>query len=153
MILSALYKSIAICLVSIAIEGSSASKAGKQWFENLRRPRYSFSLKVWYVVGAVYYIIFGVATYRQFAIGKSFFSIPIILLVLVMIVNGLSNFVIFKYRSLKWFYLIIYPFAVLLAALIVVLWKDDKPSAILVSIYFLWLFYDLYYGYNLCKLN
>src|SRR5436853_6237890 len=129
MIWVALFKTIGLCLVSIFIEAISAPKEGREWFGNLKRPRYFFPLKIWYVVGAIYYIIFGIATYRQFAIGKSFFSISILLLAFVMIVNGLSNFVLFKYRSLKWFYLIIYPFTIILLILIIMLWKDDKISA------------------------
>lgn len=153
MIWSALFKAVGLCLVSIVIEAISATKDGKKWFDNLKRPKYSFSLSMWYIVGSLYYIIFGIVAYRQFAKEKDFYSTSIILLTAVMIINGLSNFVIFKYRSIKWFYLIIYPFAVILLALIAVLWKDDKISAGLASLYFLWLFYDLYYTYNMWKLN
>jgi len=153
MIGSALIKTIALCFISILIEVISATKPGKTWFESLKRPKYSFPLSVWYVVGAIYYIIFGIVAYRQFLIGKSFSSTTIILLTAVMVLNGLSNFIIFKYRSMKWFYLAIYPFVFLLLALIFILWKNDKIAAGLASLYFLWLFYDLYYGYNMWKLN
>lgn len=153
MIWAALLKTIGVCLVSIIIEAISATKDGVKWFGSLKRPKYSFPMKTWYVVGAIYYILFGIATYRQFALGKSFSSLPILLLTFVMIVNGLSNFVLFKFRSLRWFYLIIYPFFLVLLTLVIVLWEDDKISAGLVSLYLLWLFYDLYYGYNIWKLN
>ena len=153
MIWMALYKTIGLCLVSIIIEAISATKEGMKWFGNLKRPKYSFPLKIWYVVGSIYYILFGIATYRQFAHGKSFSAVSILLLTFVMIVNGLSNFVLFKYRSLKWFYLIIYPFTLILLTLVIVLWKDDQISAGLVFLYLLWLGYDLYYGYNTWKLN
>jgi tryptophan-rich sensory protein len=151
--LTALLKTIALCLISIFIEALSATKSGRSWFEQLKRPKYSFPLRIWYFVGAVYYIIFGIIAYRQFSASTNIFSAAIILLVLVMFINGISNFVIFKYHSLKWFYLIIYPFAVLLLVLIIVLAANDELSAGLASIYFLWLIYDLYYGYNLWKLN
>jgi len=150
---TALLKTIALCLVSIVIEALSATKSGKLWFEQLKMPRYSFPLKIWYFVGAVYYIIFGIIAYRQFSIRTNIFSTPIILLVLVMLINGISNFIIFKYHSIKWFYLIVYPFGLLLLALIIVLAPNDKLSTVLASIYFLWLIYDLYYCYNLWKLN
>jgi len=150
---TAFLKTIGLCLISILIEAVSATKEGKLWFDQLKRPRYSFSLKVWYFVGAAYYIIFGIIAYRQFSGNLSIFSPSIILLALVMILNGLGNFVIFKYQSLKWFYLVIYPFGFLLLALIVVLAPNDKLSAGLAATYFLWLIYDLYYGYHLWKLN
>ncbi len=153
MIWTALFKATGLCLISIVIEAISATKEGKQWFESLKRPKYSFSLQVWFIVGAVYYIIFGIIAYRQFAMGMSFFSTSIILLTLVMLINGFSNFIVFKYRSIKWFYLIVYPFAVILLALIFVLSSIDITSAVLASLYFFWLFFDLYYGYNMWKLN
>jgi len=152
--LIALLKTVVLCSISIVIEAVSATTEGKQWFENLKRPKYSFSLSAWYFVGAAYYIIFGIVAYRQFASGTTIFSTSIILLALVMIINGLTNFIVFKYHSLKWFYLIIYPFGFLLLALIIVLITlKDKVSAALASVYFLWLVYDLYYGYNIWKLN
>ncbi len=153
MIWSALIKTVGVCFVSIIIETISATKEGRTWFETLKRPKYSFSFRVWYVVGAVYYVIFGIVAYRQFSIGKSFSSLSIILLIAVMVLNGLGNFIIFKYRSIKWFYLVIYPFALILLTLIVILWKEDMISASFAFLYFLWLFYDLYYGYKMWKLN
>lgn len=154
MIWSALVKTIILCGVSILIEAISASKEGKRWFETLKRPKFSFPLTVWYFVGAVYYLIFGLVAYRQFSIGRTFSSTSIVLLAAMMLINGLSNFVVFKYRSIKWFYLIIYPFAFLLLALIILLWEtNDKVSALLSFLYFLWLFYDLYWGHNMWKLN
>ncbi len=140
-------------MVSILIEAASYTKSGKAWFEQLRQPRYSISLKVWYFVGAVYYIIFGIVAYRQFRDHASAISTSIILLALVMLLNGLSNFIIFKYRSVKWFYLVIFPFGLILFALIIILFQDDIISAVLASLYFLWLIYDIYYGYWLWKLN
>lgn len=150
---SALLRAIGVCLISITIEAISATKEGRQWFESLKRPKYSFTFRVWYIVGALYYILFGMIAYRQFALGKNFSSISIVLLVLVMFINGLSNFILFKFRSIKWFYLIIYPFALLLAVLIIVLSSNDMVSAILASLYFIWLFFDLYYIHNMWKLN
>lgn len=149
----ALIKTIALCLVSIIIEALAATKKGRTWFQQLKRPKYSFSLQVWYFVGAIYYVIFGIIAYRQFLNNSNIISASIILLGLVMILNGLSNFIIFKYRSLKWFYLVVYPFGLILLTLIIVLLLTDKISALLASLYFLWLIYDLYYGYNMWKLN
>jgi tryptophan-rich sensory protein len=151
--LPALYKTLGLCLVSVLIEAISYTKAGKTWFEQLRQPRYSISLKVWYCVGAVYYILFGIIAYRQFRDQGSIISASLILLALVMLLNGLGNFIIFKYRSVKWFYLVIYPFGLILLSLIIVLLPQDPISAVLASIYLVWLFYDLYYGYRLWKLN
>jgi len=151
--LTALLKAMGLCLMAILIEALSVTKRGRLWFEQLKRPRYSFSLRIWYLVGAIYYIIFGIIGYRQFSSRLGFSSATVFLLVAVMILNGLSNFIIFKYRSLQWFYLVIYPFGLLLLTLIIILAPYDKLSAILASAYFLWLIYDIYYSYKLWKLN
>jgi tryptophan-rich sensory protein len=150
---SALYKTLGLCLVSILIEAASYTRSGKKWFEQLRQPRYSISLKVWYFVGAVYYILFGLIAYRQFSKHVNLFSATMVLLVLIMLLNGLGNFIIFKYRSLKWFYLVIYPFGLILLTFVIILLQHDPLSAGLASLYLMWLFYDLYYGYRLWKLN
>jgi len=98
---TALLKTIVLCLISILIEALSATKGGRLWFDKLKRPKYSFPLRIWYFVGAAYYIIFGIIAYRQFSNNSNIFSTPIILLALVMTLNGLGNFILFKYRSLK----------------------------------------------------
>lgn len=149
----ALYKTLGVCLVSVLIEAASYTRSGKVWFEQLRQPRYSISLKGWYVAGGIYYLLFGIIAYRQFRDEANLFSGPIILLILVMLLNGLGNVIIFKYRSIKWFYLVIYPFGLILLYLIIVLFRNDIISGVLGSLYFLWLIYDLYYGYWLWKLN
>ena len=150
---NSLIKTLILCFISIIIEAISATKEGKQWFEQLKRPKYSFSLPVWYIVGGIYYIIFGIVAYRLFSVNTNLFSLPIILLTLILLLNGFGNFIVFKYKSLKWFYLIIYPYAILLSWFIILLIDIDKLSAALATIYLLWLIYDLYYGYNIWKLN
>ena len=72
---TALLKTIGLCLVSIVIEALSATKKGKSWFDQLKRPKYSFSLSIWYFVGATYYVIFGIIAYRQFSSNLNIFSI------------------------------------------------------------------------------
>ncbi len=150
---TALYKTLGLCLISILIEGASYSKSGKVYLEGLKKPPFAISMKGWYFVGSIYYLIFGIIGYRLFAAGFSILSTPVILLTVMMILNGFGNFVIFKWRSTKWFYLGMYPFAALLLTLIIILAKSDLLSAGLASLYFLWLIYDLYYGYQIWKLN
>ena len=149
----ALLKTVGLCLISIIIEAVSATKDGKKWFENLRQPKYSFSFSFWYVIGGLYYIICGIIAYRQFHSSTDIFTLPIILLTTIMVINGLTNFILFKFRSLKMFYIILYPFIALFIGLIIVLLQTDKVSVGLASIYLAWLVYDLYYFLNLWRLN
>lgn len=149
----ALLKTIGLCFISIIIEAVSATKVGKKWFENLQQPKYSFSFSFWYVIGGLYYIICGVIAYRQFHNSTDIVNLPIILLAILMVINGLTNVILFKFRSLKIFYIVLYPFIALFIGLIIALLQTDKISAGLASIYLVWLVYDLYYFLNLWRLN
>lgn len=148
-----LIKTLVLCLMSIVIEIFSVTKNGKEWFENLKQPKFSFSFKVWYFIGGLYYIICGTIAYRQFQNSQEIFSGPVILLVLIMITNGLTNFILFKYRSLKWFYLVLYPFTGLFLSLVLFLVGCDNFSMTLSAAYLIWLVYDVFYFKNLWKLN
>ena len=150
---TALYKTVGLCMISIVIEAVSATKEGKNWFEKLKQPRYSFSFSFWYVVGGLYYIICGIIAYRQFQDTPDTFTLPIILLAAIMLINGLTNFILFKFRSLKGFYLVLYPFTFLFIALLLSLYQQDKLSFALAGIYLLWLCYDIYYFKELWRLN
>lgn len=150
---TALLKTIGLCLISIIIEAASASKEGKKWFENLKQPKYYLPFSVWYLVGGLYYIICGVIAYRVFHASTSIFPFPVILLALMMLVNGLTNFILFKFQSLKMFYWALYPFTLLLVGLMVTLFQNDKISFGLAGIYLLWLAYDLYYFRTLWQTN
>lgn len=150
---TALFKTIGLCLISIVIEAVSATKDGKSWFENLKQPTTSFPFSVWYLVGGLYYLICGVIAYRTFHISETVFSLPIILLTLIMLTNGLTNFILFKLQSLKLFYQVLFPFLLLFGSLMVVLFPNDKISFWLASLYLLWLAYDLYYFRALWKAN
>jgi len=150
---TALLKTIGLCLISIVIESVSATKDGKKWFENLRQPQHSFPFSVWYLVGGLYYMICGVIAYRTFHTSDTVFSLPIILLTLVMLINGLTNFILFKLQSLRMFYWTLYPFLLLFVGLMVRLYPNDKISFWLAGLYLLWLCYDLYYFRTLWKTN
>ena len=149
----ALVKTIGLCLISIVIEATSATQEGKRWFENLKQPNVSFPFSVWYLVGGLYYIICGVIAYRTFHTSGTFFSLPIILLTLIMLMNGLTNFILFKLQSPKLFYWALYPFILLFIGLMVILFTKDTLSFWFASLYLLWLGYDLYYFRTLWKLN
>ena len=150
---TALLKTIGLCLISIIIEAISATKEGKSWFENLQQPKFAFAFSFWYVVGGLYYLICAFIAYRQFHLYSEILSTPIILLTLIMIINGLTNFILFKFRSLKMFYWVLLPFTLLFVGLILSLYQTDLISAGLAVIYLLWLCYDIYYFRMLWKLN
>lgn len=151
--LNALFQTFGLCLISIVLEAISATKDGKQWFETLKQPKISFPFSVWYLVGGLYYLICGVIAYRTLHASEAVFSLSIILLALIMLTNGLTNFVLFKLQSLKLFYWVLYPFISSFISLMVLLFPNDKVSFWLASLYLLWLGYDLYYFRTLWKVN
>ncbi|MBI1225046.1 MAG: hypothetical protein GC192_07385 [Bacteroidetes bacterium] len=149
----AFIKTIGLCSISILLELISASKEGKSWFENLKQPKMALPFSAWYIVGGIYYLLCGTIAYRLFHTSSSLLSTPIILLSVAILFNGLTNFILFKYRSLRGFYLVLYPFAVVFFALTISLFSHDFISGILAGIYLLWLIYDLFYFRRLQRQN
>jgi tryptophan-rich sensory protein len=146
--------SVLICLISIIFEGAFATKGGKTWFEELRQPKYSFDFKVWYVVGGIYYILFGIITYRLLDNWDNNLSVvSLIFLVMIMLLNGASNLFLFKLRSLKGFFYSLIWFTLLCIILFIFMLFIDVLSVILISIYLIWLVYDLIYFYYLWTMN
>src|SRR5215213_1310408 len=96
---------VVICIASVIFEALGTSKKGKEWFEKLRQPKLSFPFWVWYIIGGMYYIICGVIAYRIFSRREHpYFLAAFILLVAMMFLNGMTNFLLFKWRSVKAFY-------------------------------------------------
>ena len=146
-------KTAVLCSISIIIESAASSKPGIEWFKNLRQPKYSLPFSAWYIVGVFYYLICGIIAYRQFHNSEDILTLPVILLALIMVINGLSNLILFKHRSLKMFFRTLYPFIALFMVLIVVLFQNDRLSVGFACIYLLWLCYDIYYFQKLLQLN
>lgn len=150
---TALFQAIGLCLISVLIETAGTTKSGRIWFENLKMPRFSLSFKVWYFVGGLYYIICGIIAYRIFAGSGTEFWPQITALSLMMLMNGAGNFLLFRLRSLKWFYLSLFPFTIVLLALYILLLQTDIFSSWVLMPYIIWLIYDFYYLHALWNLN
>lgn len=146
-------KTIGLCLTSIILEAMSVSKEDKQWFEQLHQPKYAPSLLGWTVAGIFYYIICIIVGYNQFQSQAGYFSSETILLVKIMVVNVIMNFILFKLRSIKTFYALLYPFIILISVFAIILFKINKVSSALVIMYLFWLCFDLYYFHRLWQLN
>jgi len=145
---------IVICIVSVIFEALGASKAGKQWFESLQQPKLSFPFWVWYIIGGLYYLMCGIIAYRIFVRHEhQNFLLAFILLVAMMFINGVTNFILFKWRSIRAFYFSIYPFSIITICLFIILLKVDVTSAWVLFPYIIWLIYDIYYFHFLWKLN
>jgi benzodiazapine receptor len=149
---SALFYTIIFCLVSVLIEAIGTTKSGKIWFENLEKPSFSLPFTVWYLVGGLYYLICGIIAYRLFVIPDADF-LRLFPLGLMMLANGIGNYLLFRLKSLFWFYISLFPFALILIILFLQLLQIDKISSWVLLPYMIWLIYDFYYLHALWKLN
>jgi translocator protein len=151
---TAIYMALGLCTLSIIFEVFGVSKQGKIWFENLRQPKYSFPFWIWYFIGGLYYLICGIVAYRIFLFkDESTFALALILLIALMFINGLTNYILFKLRSLGAFYFAIFPFSIITISLFIVLLRLDELAAWVLFPYVLWLLYDVYYFHFLWKMN
>ena len=150
---TALLQAVVLCFLSVLFEAAGTTKSGKVWFENLKKPSFSLPFKVWYIVGGLYYIICGIIAYRLFAIQDNDFLLRLFPLVLMMLANGIGNFLLFRLRSLIWFYISLFPFTLILLVLYIQLLQTDKISSWVLLPYMLWLIYDFYYLHSMWKLN
>jgi len=138
------------CLISLIIAGKSGSKDDKEWFANLKHPDNSFLLKIMNVLGVIVYIFFGFVLYHLLVGGD---IIPIILMILIIQLNGLSPYLKYKTRNLKQFFFAMLIFPILLPILIFFLLRTNIILAIPVIVFLLWVIYDLSYYYRLMRLN
>lgn len=151
---AALFKAIGVCLISVIFEALGTSKEGKIWFENLKKPKYSFPFWMWYIVGFLFYIICGLIAYRIFIYSNSNeYLLSLLLLMVMMFGNGLTNFILFRIRSLNLYYFSIFPFCIILILLYLQLRRFDIISSWILLPYLIWGIYDIYLLHSLWKLN
>jgi len=147
--------SLVICGIAAVVEGACAGKNVKAFFATLRFPRYSAPLWVWTIIGGGYYLIFFFILYRLFRLNiyPARWYAALSLIVVMMLVNGLSNYVIFRARNLYLSFVIgaIFPVAdLLLFALLTTL---DQTAALVMIPYLLYRVYAVFWGYRLWRAN
>ena len=106
-------------------------------------------------MGLAYYaggaeVLYGILVYVNDRRGK---IASLTLIIIVMLLNELWNYLFFGLRSTLAGFLGIVAFLMPLTALLLVLRKYDGLSARLVTIYYLWVLYDLAWTYQLWRLN
>jgi benzodiazapine receptor len=129
--------------------------SGLEWLAGLAKPRFLVPLRVFYLVGALYYVLAAVVLYRALARiddsrGR---AMSFGLTVGALLLNELWNYGFFGLRSTLAGFLGIVVFLALLTALIAALLRYEKFSAGLLVPYYVWVLYDLAWTYQLWKLN
>jgi tryptophan-rich sensory protein len=153
--MSPLTSAVVICAAAAVLEGFSAGKNVRRFFAEIRQPKYSVSLVVWSVIGGLYYAVFGFVLYRLFALTEpsSLRIFAIVLIVVMMVLNGVSNWVIFRARDLRSAFLIGALFPALDLVLLSCLLRLDATAARALIPYLIYRVYGLYWGYALWKAN
>ena len=129
--------------------------SGLEWYERLKKPGVLVPLGIFYLLGALYYVLFAVVLYRVLSrVGDARErAISLGLALGVMLLNELWNYAFFGLRSTLAGFLGIAVFLALLTALVAVLLRYERFSAMLLVPYYLWVLYDLAWNYELWRLN
>ena len=114
--------------------------SGLEWFAGLAKPRFLVALRVFYLVGSLYYVLAAVVLYRILARiddprGR---AISFGMIVGVLLLNELWNYGFFGLRSTLVGFLGIVVFLALLTALIAALLRYERFSAGLLVPYHVW---------------
>ena len=146
--------SCVVCAVAAALEGVCAGRNVKSFFSTLRFPSYSAPLWVWSIIGGLYYVIFWFVTYRLLRLEPSpIRSAALALVLFMMVVNALTNYVIFRARNLQLSFVIGCVFPVMDIALLFCLTQLDTPGAWALLPYLIYRIYAVWWGYRLWTLN
>jgi tryptophan-rich sensory protein len=148
--ISAFLITLGLCLTSCIISGKSVNKQGREWYENLNQPKIPFTPKMMYIVGFIFYPMFGYILYHLFV---SNYIIPIILVVFHMTLNTFETFLLYRIKKLKLFFVVCIINPIILIVLVFLLIQTKFILAILIMLYLLWLIYEYYYFYFLWKVN
>lgn len=146
---------IAVCAMAAALEGVCAGNNVKPYFAQLKWPRYSAPLWVWYIIGAVYYAIFFFVIFRLLTLEKESLlnSATLALIIFMMAANALWNYIFFRARKLFLAFMTGSMAPVFDVALFICLVRLDSVAAWSLVPYLLYRVYAVYWGYALWKLN
>ena len=144
-----------ICIIAALLEGLCAGRNVKSFFASLKSPRYSPPLWVWSIIGGVYYIIFCFLLFRLFRLQTDSVLkvIALTLIIVMMMVNALTNYIIFRARNLYLSFMVGSAFPMMDVALFACLLRLDELAAWSMIPYLLYRIYAVWWGYRLWKAN
>lgn len=126
----AMLTSIGVCAFAASLEGLCAGRNVKSFFGTRRFPRFSAPLWAWSISGGVYYLIFGFVMYRLLRLESSVIRRAALSLVFfMMVVNGLTNYIIFRARNLHQSFIVSSLCPVMDVTLLICLLKLDARAA------------------------
>ena len=149
---------VAVALpVAMAVLGTIlAGSALKEWFAQLKTPRWQLPMWAFISVGGAGYLLDAVILYRLLTLVQDAGGrvVALTALVVVMLYNELWNYAFIGLRSTYAGLVGVLAFLAPLAVLQVALAVYDRPSALLFLVYVVWvLAYDVPWSYTLWRLN
>jgi translocator protein len=150
-----LLAAIALPVLFAAFGTALVGASGLGWYAGLDKPRFLVPLRVFYLVGFLYYALAAVVLYRVLVRvddprGR---ALSFGLTVGVLLLNELWNYAFFGLRSTLAGFVGIAVFLAPLTALVLALRTYERLSAWLLVPYYLWVLYDLAWTYQLWRLN
>ncbi len=151
----AILVSLGVCAIAAALEGVCAGKNVKSFFASLQFPPFSAPLWVWSIIGVFYYAIFFFVIYRLLRLDNdsSLRSAALALIFFMMIINALTNYLIFRARNLRLSFIVGALFPMMDIALFICLIQLERAAAWSLVPYLLYRIYALWWGYSLWKIN
>src|SRR5215471_13880567 len=147
--------SLLICTAAAVLEGALAGKGARQRLTQLRMPAYSPPFALWLVIGFLFYamcfvILRHMLTTRLMSHSQVF---ALVLTIVLLLANALWSVLFFRWRDLRASFIAFVPYAVVVAALVILLAGTYSLGAILLSCYCIYLIYATRWGYHLWRLN
>lgn len=151
----ALWTSIAICLVFAIAGNLLIGEPLSTWYAALQKPWFLIPLWLFVIVGLLYYGLMGVIFYRLQRYVSPIASRRLLVGVglVVMALNEGWNYLFFGLQSTFYGFVGMIGFWLIVTAWLLLLWPRERRSAQLLTIYWLWVIYDLVWTYALWQLN
>ena len=151
----AVFLALTACVVSAMLEGVFAGRGVKEYMASLRMPRFAPSMRVWYVIGALYYIACFVVLYRLIdkAPPDANRTAAITLTLVLMSINAGWNYIFFRARNLFAVLLTGIAYTLVAFALMACLIWADTIAALVFAPYLVYLVFANFWGYQLWRLN
>lgn len=146
--------SLLICAISAVLEGILAGGGVRERFAELRLPRFSPPLPVWFVIGGAFYLICFTVLYRLWNLPASGArNTALGMLMGMMGMNALWNYLFFRARNLFLSFLGFLPYGLVALALFVLTLELDRVAALWILSYVAYLVYATAWGYGLWRIN
>ena len=134
---------VIICVTVAILEGALAGTGARQRLAQLRMPPYSPPFALWLVIGFLFYAMCFVILRHVLSTGlvSSSQVFALVLTVVLLLANAFWSVLFFRWRDLRASFIAFVPYALLVAALVILLARTDPLGAILLSFYCIYLIY------------